>query len=112
MGWNYRVLRFEQPDGDPWYAIHEVHYDKGGVISGWTEGAARVGDESRDGLFNVLAMMIDALDHEVLDGETGAPVEERRVLSDQIRAALQAAADAGLIELAPTTPKISEADNA
>lgn len=41
MTWNYRVMRTTDPDGTHVFAIHEVYYDAGGAIEGWTENAAR-----------------------------------------------------------------------
>jgi hypothetical protein len=28
MSWNYRVIEFVEPDGNPYRQIHEVHYKK------------------------------------------------------------------------------------
>ncbi len=95
MSWNYRVLRFEESDGVYWYAVHEVHYLKGGEVSGWTEQPADVGSETRDGLLRVFAMMTEALGQPVLDGKTGMQVEDRRVLTDHLVALLQRAKELG-----------------
>lgn len=46
--WNYRVIEFASPDGDPWRAIHEVHYTDGQPTS-YSESPAAIGWTLSDG---------------------------------------------------------------
>ena len=39
MSWNYRVMRFTDPDGTHVFAVHEVYYDTAGRVSGWSADA-------------------------------------------------------------------------
>ena len=96
-GWNYRVMRSEQPGGPPWYAIHEVYYGAGGAVDGWAEKAATLGSETVDGLLSELAIVAEALTQPVLDEKTGASVEPERIFRDETMVILQAAKDAGRI---------------
>ena len=34
--WNYRLI-LHDTDDNPWYGLHEVFYDKGDAVNGWTE---------------------------------------------------------------------------
>lgn len=50
MYWNHRVIRTED-DGEPFYAVHECHYNDGETIPhSWTSEPADVCSETRDGL--------------------------------------------------------------
>ncbi len=82
MGWNHRVMRCLDPNGDVTYGVHEVHYDKAGKISGWTEDAVEVTSDSRDGILLVLAQMAEAIALPILDIATGIIVESDKVQSD------------------------------
>lgn len=42
MTWNYRVIEFVTPGGEPWRAIHEVHYDVAGCPTSYAENPAAV----------------------------------------------------------------------
>lgn len=39
MSWNYRIMRHTYPNGENWYALHEVYYDKDGKIEMYSEDA-------------------------------------------------------------------------
>ena len=66
MSWNYRVLRYETVNDEPFYGIHEVYYD-GTTPSGHTVKEARVGGESLDEIRDILKMMGEALNKPILD---------------------------------------------
>lgn len=77
--WNRRVVR--HPNGD--LAIHEVHYDDAGLITGWTETASEAVDEDAgmDGLRQSVAatyeQSCDALTKPILEAADlpgGAPI--------------------------------------
>jgi hypothetical protein len=83
-GWNYRVMRTAEPDGKSGvYQIHEAYYENG-EVNGWTGPVTVLADTSID-LLTVLAMMTEALEHPVLDAETGKPIEPAQELSDDLR---------------------------
>lgn len=75
MSWNYRVMRHEWGD-ESYYAIHEVHYDDAGNVTGWAEGEARVMSGGHDELTRVLDRMREALAKDALDARTGLPITE------------------------------------
>ncbi len=63
MSWNYRVMK----ETDGCLGIHEVYYnDVTGKPEGWTERAFVIGDDL-DELRSALAMMLAALEKDVLD---------------------------------------------
>lgn len=69
--WNYRVIEFVAPDGETWRAIHEVHSDDDGNLTGYGEKPAPVMGEAvdgdiRGGLEWTLDRMREALDKPVL----------------------------------------------
>lgn len=74
--WDYRVIEFVTPDGQPWRAIHEVHYENN-VPWGYSEGHAAVTSDAEDmdaGLRWVLDRMREALEKPVLvDRDFDAP---------------------------------------
>jgi len=49
MGWNYRVIKSERPDGTPVFSIHEVHYQDG-VVNSWNAEPAKLVSEDAGGL--------------------------------------------------------------
>jgi hypothetical protein len=85
MGWNYRVLRSED-DGEVCYAIHEVYYKDGKPVTS-AKNASGIFSETRSGLFEVIAMMADALDQPILQwiGDQLVEVEFKQELTDDIR---------------------------
>lgn len=51
--WNYRVIRHTYADGEDFYAIHEVYYEKDGITpSMWSETEMGVGADTVAGLHN------------------------------------------------------------
>jgi len=65
--WNYRVIEFVTPEGEPWRAIHEVHYDDAGKPSGYTENPASiVWDEGLSEPRTIIMKMLAALNQPVL----------------------------------------------
>jgi len=63
--WNYRVLK-----KDDLFALHSVYYDDDGKIVGWSQNPDPVIDEDFDYLRTQLALMLEALDEEVVDLDT------------------------------------------
>ena len=62
--WNYRVMVFQEPGGDEYRAIHEVHYDDGGQPHAYSENPAVIlwrTNEGRTTPQKILAMIGDAL---------------------------------------------------
>lgn len=71
MSWNYRILRHDPliPGRDePWYAVHEVYYDGGGIV-GWTEKPVAVSGESVEEVMETLVKMACAIGKPVLRAE-------------------------------------------
>lgn len=65
--WNYRVIEFVDPSGEPWRAIFEVHYRDGLPVAYTEEPAVVLSDEeNNDGLAWALDRMREALDKPVL----------------------------------------------
>lgn len=84
MSWNYRVIEFVDEAGEPWRAIHEVHYDPEGNPNGYGEEPAAVTSTDDAGtnasLSWVLDRMREALDKPVLverDFKRAAPEGDR-----------------------------------
>jgi len=73
MSWNYRVIRHRRRktkklDGETWYAVHEVYYDKKlrpYMVSKEPDGPQ--GDSVKEILSTLVRMMNDVLRHEVID---------------------------------------------
>jgi hypothetical protein len=72
MTWNYRVMYF--PDAqEPYYAIHEVHYNADGSLSAYAENPAVVMwdlDEGFSDGVTVLAKMQAAFEKPVLQPDS------------------------------------------
>jgi len=71
MSWNYRVIEFVSPGGDPWRAIHEVFYHDDGSLKSYSENPAIVVTEHEGGpakreLGEVLDAMRGSLSKRVL----------------------------------------------
>ena len=58
--WNYRLIRFTGASGT-WYAVHEVYYDKAGLVINWTARPATVGSETARGARVVYGQFAEAL---------------------------------------------------
>lgn len=67
MTWNYRVIQHEDYCG-----LHELYYDDGGVITGYTE-ALVVGNDLDDLRGTLELMLQDASNRGVLDEELLPP---------------------------------------
>lgn len=71
MGWNYRVIRHTDPDGDDHFAIHEVHYNKNGKPDLCTEAPVGFVADSPEKLREIIGLMVmRAFDEPVLDYES------------------------------------------
>jgi hypothetical protein len=66
--WNYRLILMDESSQDePWYEVHEVHYDTEGKPLLWTQNASKVNGESPQAvLHDLLLMAIDANRHPIL----------------------------------------------
>ena len=84
MPWNYRVIRSES-GGEITFALHEVYYDEGGTINGWTENAVGLGGfESVMDLLNALEMMAKDVRPAVLRRETSRSVLDLAALESAV----------------------------
>lgn len=53
MTWNHRIIRQKAPEGEYFYQIHEVHYDKDMYPTVWSTDSASVsGDSVNDVLWS------------------------------------------------------------
>lgn len=68
MTWEYRIISHSDESCGRWYAVHEVHYDRG-RIAGWTREPVRLGAESLCGLREMLNAGINALNSGILREE-------------------------------------------
>lgn len=69
MGWNFRVVRCQGPEG-PWLGIFEVYYDRGGTPNARTTDAVTVTSDAEDGIAGLqwqLEQMFKAVAEPVLD---------------------------------------------
>jgi len=67
MTWNYRVIEFVTPEGEPWRSIHEVYYHTDGTPWLYSENPAGVvWDEGLDEAHEILKRMQEALAKPVL----------------------------------------------
>lgn len=66
MYWNHRVMK-RVVDGEEYYGIYEVMYDKGSTIPGLWDEEPEVEEESLESLINTLERMLLACHQEVLD---------------------------------------------
>ena len=68
--WNYRVVR-RQAHGQPYLALHEVHYDDAGKPTGMTKEPCRFVCEDEDGAESIAASLMmahsDAIKRPILD---------------------------------------------
>jgi hypothetical protein len=92
--WNHRVMRqVWQATGETGaqYAIHEVFYEVDGTVRNWTHYPVDAHGEDLDDLREYLELMGMALEHPVLDYETGAevPQEARPGVPTSLPASLQ-----------------------
>ena len=75
MTWNHRIMRHtDSPDGEPYYALHEVFYDEEGGKPGWTKDPVNILGESPDEIRETLERMLRALDKPVMDYESGEEI--------------------------------------
>jgi hypothetical protein len=70
MSWNYRIVKGKTEDGDEYFGVHEVYYNRDGSIKLMTESPVEVASDTLEGVKSVLQMMSDCLSKDVLvDGE-------------------------------------------
>jgi hypothetical protein len=77
--WNYRVLRHNSINGDVYYQIHEVYYDKGENPTSCSVNAIPAMGETTGELRRDLDMMLNAFNQPVLEYDyftTLSPAEE------------------------------------
>lgn len=63
--WNHRLLASES-NGELFFSIHEVYYDKNGSPEGYTKNPIYVGAENVDGVKWVLSKMMKCLQKPIL----------------------------------------------
>lgn len=66
MTWNYRVVKFEQENDEPWLEICEVYYNTHGKPNAHTKGVS-VGSETIEGLKWILEKMLESLDKPIIE---------------------------------------------
>lgn len=91
MAWNYRIMRHSgaaAANDEPFYAVHEVHYDQDNRVNGWTEEPVGCSGETVAELSRDIAWYLTALIKPVLDASTGKEVERAHMLEDDIYAML------------------------
>lgn len=68
--WNHRVIKETLSNGDEWFSVREVFYNKDGSIYAYTENPVRIHGESIDSLKEYCQWVLNCLDKDVLiDGE-------------------------------------------
>ena len=67
MTWNFRVVRFKNPDLEEYYEVKEVFYDKDGGLAGYSE--ASVFSETFEGLYECMEMMKAGMAKPVINEE-------------------------------------------
>lgn len=63
--WNHRVI-YSNQHGEPWYEIHEVHYNADGTVRGWTVAGKSVAGDSMANIYELLRMMLTAARRPIL----------------------------------------------
>ena len=58
MGWNHRILAKKYKE-DLFFEIHEVYYNKDGVLDGYTKNAISVGGDSLKSITWTLNKMLE-----------------------------------------------------
>ncbi len=67
MSWNHRIMRRVGKDGEPYYGIHEVYYDKNDKVEGYTENAVAPFGETEEELRRDVRRMEEAFRLPALD---------------------------------------------
>lgn len=65
--WNYRVIKTKQPDGSPWYQMHEVYYSEDGIPNASTRDAVDPCGETKTDLLWTLDRMREATEKPALE---------------------------------------------
>ena len=66
MIWSYRIIHHDE-DQHPYFAIHEVFYDKHGKVTGWTVDPINVSGESQLEVTKTLKQMLeDTMETQIL----------------------------------------------
>lgn len=68
MTWNYRIIKHEE-NGETYYAIHEVYYDKNGKPEAVTKESIAAQDDTPEGIKQQLEWMLLALKEPTLNYE-------------------------------------------
>lgn len=58
MNWNYRIIK-QDTEEVPYFAVHEVYYNKAGQIISWTAEPIAVTGESRTDILNILKQITE-----------------------------------------------------
>jgi hypothetical protein len=75
MSWNHRILAHEQHGDEPYFMIHEVHYDKDGNPEAYTEKGVPVGGNSIKDITWVLNKMLACRKKPILSAGKNFPTE-------------------------------------
>lgn len=75
MSFNYRVVKKIWPGDTETYRIHEVYYDKNGIVDGWSAEPIAPYGETKDELMVDWDMMKAAFYKPVLQEVDGALIE-------------------------------------
>lgn len=75
MTWNYRVIRSKDPDGEYYYAIHEVYYNNNQEPDSWSRDAIRMFEYSMSELEEEFGRLRKAMSKTVLEEFEGKLVE-------------------------------------
>lgn len=67
MSWNYRIIKRIPEQGEPYYGIFEVYYDKYRNIKAWTTEPVTPVWEDIEDLKGSLELMLRAFEKDVLD---------------------------------------------
>jgi hypothetical protein len=73
--WDHRVLAHKQKDGEVYYQIHEVYYDKEENATAYTTNPVSIIGDSITGIQRVLDNLKDSLNKPVLWGGEDFPKE-------------------------------------
>ena len=67
MTWNHRVVKEILENGDEWFTVREVFYNKDGSIYAYTEEAVDVSGESIDEIKEYLEWCLKSLEQPILE---------------------------------------------
>lgn len=85
MTWNNRVFRNIHENGEIYYTVNEVYYNKDGSIMGYIEEGKAPWGTDVDELRWVIQMMLESCDDEIIDrAELEAHFENLRLNEPQV----------------------------